>query len=184
MSSSTLIGYARVSSSSQDTATQVEKLKAAGCGVVRQEKVSGRSRDGRDQLQNILDFVRTGDTLVVVKLDRLGRSTRDVLNIVHELESKGAFLRVLEPAINTDGPLGKMTLTVLGMVAEMEVGFIRDRQRAGIEKAKAAGVYKGRPVSLDHEKVVKLHKQGVGATEIARQLECSRSAVYKVLNAA
>lgn len=107
-----------------------------------------------------------------------------MLNIVRELEEKGASLRVLEPAISTAGPMGKMVLTVLGMVAEMELGFIRDRQRAGIEKAEAAGVYKGRPVSLDHEKVVKLREQGVGATEIARQMKCSRSAVYKVLRAA
>lgn len=184
MSSSTLIGYARVSSLSQDTSIQVEKLKAAGCSVIRKEKASGKSRDDREELARIIDFIRAGDTLVVYKLDRLGRSTRDVLNIAHELETKGAFLRVLEPAISTDGPMGKMVLTVLGMVAEMELGFIRERQRAGIEAAKAAGIYKGRPVSLDHDKVAKLHKDGVGATEIARQMGCSRSAVYKVLNAA
>src|SRR3984957_13436850 len=72
-----------------------------------------------------------------VKLDRLGRNTRDVLNLVHELEEKGAGLRVLEPAIDTGGPMGRMVLTVLGMVAQMELGFIRDRQRAGIDAAKA-----------------------------------------------
>jgi DNA invertase Pin-like site-specific DNA recombinase len=77
----------------------------------------------------------------VVKLDRLGRNTRDVLNLVHKLEEKGASLRVLEPAIDTGGPMGRMVLTVLGMVAEMELGFIRDRQRAGIDAAKAKGVY-------------------------------------------
>ena len=132
-----LIGYARVSTGDQDTATQVTKLKGVGCKVVRTEKVSGKSREGRDELASILDFVRPGDTLVVVKLDRLGRSTRDVLNLVHELEQKGASLRVLEPAIDTGGPMGKMVLTVLGMVAEMELGFIRDRQRTGIEAAKA-----------------------------------------------
>jgi DNA invertase Pin-like site-specific DNA recombinase len=81
----------------------------------------------------------------VVKADRLGRSTRDVLNIVHELETKGASLRVLDPAIDTAGPMGKMVLTVLGMVGEMELTIIRERQRAGIAKAKAEGRYKGRP---------------------------------------
>ena len=85
----------------------------------------------------------------MVKLDRLGRNTRDVLNLVHELEEKGASLRVLEPAIDTGGPMGRMVLTVLGMVAEMELGFIRDRQRAGIEAAKAKGIYKGRRVTFD-----------------------------------
>src|SRR5438552_2867623 len=111
--SSSFIGYARVSTVDQKTDTQVEKLKAAGCRVTRAEKASGKARDGRDELQRILDFIREGDTLVVVKLDRLGRSTRDVLNIVHELEEKGASLRVLEPAISTDGPMGRMVLTVL-----------------------------------------------------------------------
>ena len=82
----TLIGYARVSTSDQDPSSQEQRLRTAGCQIVRTEKVSGKSRDGRDQLQAILDFIRAGDTLVVVKLDRLGRSTRDVLNIVHELD--------------------------------------------------------------------------------------------------
>jgi DNA invertase Pin-like site-specific DNA recombinase len=162
------IGYARVSSLGQDTATPEAKLKAAGCTLIRTEKASGGSREGRSELASILDFIRPGDTLTVVKLDRLGRNTRDVLNLVHELEQRGANLRVLEPAINTGGPMGRMVVTVLGMVAEMELGFIRDRQRAGIEKAKAEGVYKGRPVTFDHERIVKLRKQGLGATQIAK----------------
>jgi DNA invertase Pin-like site-specific DNA recombinase len=182
--SSSLYGYARVSTGDQKTDTQVERLKAAGCRVVRTEKASGKARDGREELQRILEFIGEGDTLIVVKLDRLGRSTRDVLNIVHELDEKGASLRVLEPEIRTSGPMGKLVLTVLGMVAEMELGFIRDRQRAGIERAKKAGVYKGRPVSLDHAKLMRMRKDGMGATEIAKTLKCSRSAVYKVLRAA
>ena len=144
-----LIGYARVSTTGQDTATQEAKLKAAGCTLIRTETVSGGSRNGRNELASILDFIRPGDVLIVVKLDRLGRNTRDVLNLVYELEEKGASLRVLEPAIDTGGPMGRMVLTVLGMVAEMELGFIRDRQRAGIDAAKAKGIYKGRPVTFD-----------------------------------
>src|SRR5580692_107435 len=96
-----LIGYARVSTTGQDTATQEAKLKAAGCTLIRTETVSGGSRNGRDELASILDFIRPGDVLIVVKLDRLGRNTRDVLNLVHELEEKSASLRVLEPAIDT-----------------------------------------------------------------------------------
>ncbi len=94
-------GYASVSSTDQDYATQQARLKAAGCEVIRTEKASGKSRDGRDELARIMDFLREGDELVVVKLDRLGRSTRDVLNLVHELEAKGAALTVLEPAFST-----------------------------------------------------------------------------------
>jgi DNA invertase Pin-like site-specific DNA recombinase len=178
-----LIGYARVSTADQNTDTQVDRLKAAGCDIIRQEKVSGRSREGRTELETILDFIRLGDTLVVVKLDRLGRSTRDALNLVHELDQKGASLRILEPEVSTAGPLGRMVVTVLGMVAEMELGFIKERQTAGIAKAKANGVYKGRPVSLDHNQIRALRSQGLGATAIAKQLGCSRGAIYKAMNA-
>jgi DNA invertase Pin-like site-specific DNA recombinase len=117
-----------------------------------------------------------------VKLDRLGRSTRDVLNLVHELEGMGAHLRVLEPEISTAGPVGKMVLTVLGMVAEMQLGFIRERQRVGIEAAKAKGVYKGRPVTLDHTRVRAMRADGKGPTEIAKAVGCSRGAFYRILN--
>jgi DNA invertase Pin-like site-specific DNA recombinase len=179
-----LIGYARVSTIGQDTATQEAKLKAAGCTLIRTEAVSGGSRNGRSELASILDFIRSGDALIVVKLDRLGRNTRDVLNLVHELEEKGASLRVLEPAIDTGGPMGRMVLTVLGMVAEMELGFIRDRQRAGIDAAKAKGVYKGRPITFDRARIVSLRKEGMGATEIAMAVGCKRGNVYKALKAA
>jgi DNA invertase Pin-like site-specific DNA recombinase len=179
-----LVGYARVSTTDQNTDTQVERLQAAGCTIIRTEKASGGTREGRDELASVIEFMRVGDALVVVKLDRLGRSTRDVLNIVHELEQRGASLRVLEPAVDTAGPIGKVVLTVLGMVAEMELGFIRDRQRAGIERAKAKGVYRGRPVSFDHARIVALREQGMGATEIAKAVGCKRGAVYKVLNKA
>jgi DNA invertase Pin-like site-specific DNA recombinase len=116
-----------------------------------------------------------------VQLDRLGRNTRGVLNLVHEPEEKGASLRVLEPAIETEGPMGCMVLTVLGMVAEMELGFIRDRQRAGIDAAKAKGVYKGRPVTFDRARIVALGKEGMGATEIAKAVGCKQGNVYKTL---
>jgi DNA invertase Pin-like site-specific DNA recombinase len=178
-----MYGYARVSSLSQSTEVQVSRLKAVGCDVVREEAASGRSLIGRTELETILEFIRPGDTLVVVKLDRLGRSTRDVLNLVHELESKGAALRVLEPEIDTSRPEGRIILTTLSMVAEMEVQFIRERQRAGIEAAKAKGIYKGRKRSIDRDAVCKLHKEGIGATEIARRLGIGRASVYKVLAA-
>ena len=174
-------GYARCSSLSQSTDIQVEALTKAGCTVIRSEKKSGRSTDGRTELATILEFMAEGDSLCVHKLDRLGRNTRDVLNLVHELNERGCSLQVLEPAIDTSGPMGTMMLTVLGMVSEMELGFIKERQRAGIEKAKAAGVYKGRPTSLDHDKIISMKAEGMGATAIARELGCSRGAVYKAL---
>ena len=178
-----MYGYARVSSLSQSTEVQVSRLKATGCDVVREEAASGRSRAGRTELQTILEFIRAGDALVVVKLDRLGRSTRDVLNLVHELESKGAALRVLEPEIDTSRPEGRIILTTLSMVAEMELTFIKERQRAGIAAAKAKGIYKGRKRSIDRQTLYQLCKEGIGATEIARRLGISRASVYKVLAA-
>jgi DNA invertase Pin-like site-specific DNA recombinase len=135
-------------------------------------------------LLTILEFVQPGDTVCAVKLGRLGCSTRDVLNLVHDLEQKGVHLRVLEPAINTGDQTGKMVLTVLGMVAEMELTFIKERQKAGIEAAKAKGIYKGRPVTLDHARIREMRAAGEGATKIARALGCTPAAVYKVLSQA
>jgi DNA invertase Pin-like site-specific DNA recombinase len=177
----TTYGYARVSTLDQNTDIQVGRLKEAGCTMIRTEQLSGKSRDGRTELQTLLDFIRADNVLVVVKADRLGRNTRDVLNIVHELDTKGASLRVLDPAIDTAGPIGKVVLTVLGMVGEMELTFIRERQRAGIDKAKAEGRYKGRPVTVDHRKVIEMIGRGVSAADVAKAAGCSRAAVYKIL---
>ena len=175
-------GYARVSSISQSNEIQLERLKNAGCTVVRQEKVSGRSRDGRSELETLMDFIADGDILTVVKLDRLGRSTRDVLNLVHELDLQGASLRVLEPHIDTASPEGRIILTTLSMVAEMELSFIKQRQRAGIERAKEKGLYKGRPKTVDDAEVKRLKAEGLGATAIARTMGIGRATVYKSLS--
>ena len=176
------IGYARVSSFDQDHATQAARLKAAGCEIIRKEKASGKTRAGRDELEAILEFIRVGDELVLVKLDRLGRSTRDVLNLVHELEQKGAGLRVLEPEFCTSTDTGRILVTVLGMVAEMERRFILERQRAGIEAAKKRGAYHGRKPSVPVEQVRKMHGEGKGPAEIAAALSISRMSVWRALN--
>lgn len=178
------IGYARVSSTDQDLEIQTARLKAEGCSVIRSEKVSGASRDGRGELETILAFLRAGDELVVLRLDRLGRSTRDVLNIIHEVDQKGASITVLEPYVSTKGDTGRIVFTVLGMVGEMERKFIKDRQRDGIEKLKAAGGYKGGKRRIDREEVHALKAQGKTPTEIAKTLQMSRMQVYRVLKAA
>ena len=172
------IGYARVSTTDQDLDIQIAKLKAAGCEIVRSETGSGASREGRAELETVLQFVRTGDELVV---HRLGRSTRDVLNLVHELDAKGASLRILEPEITTAGDMGCMVITVLGMVADMELKFIKDRQRAGIEAAKTKGTYKGRKKSVDEAEIRKLASEGISKAQIARNLGVSRMTVYRTL---
>src|SRR5918911_1106999 len=176
----TRIGYARVSTSDQDLRTQVARLKAEGCDPIRTEKVSGASRDGRSELDTILGFLRPSDELVVVRFDRLGRSTRDVLNIVHEADQKSAFITVLDPHVTTRGEPGRIVLTVLGMVAEMERRFIKERQREGIEKAKTEGVYKGGKPRIDRDAVLALRLEGKGPSEIAKTLGISRMQVYRI----
>lgn len=176
------IGYARVSTSDQDASVQIERLRAAGCGVIRSETASGASREGRGELDTILQFVHPGEELVVVRLDRLGRSARDVLNIVHDIDGKGAVLRILEPeVVSTAGPSGRMMIQVLGMVADLELTFIQERQKAGIEAAKARGVYKGRKKSVPEDEIRRLHRSGVGKAAIARQLHIGRSSVYRAI---
>ncbi|MGO7666545.1 recombinase family protein [Rhizobium ruizarguesonis] len=179
----TKIGYARVSTIDQDFEIQQDRLKAEGCVIVRAEKVSGASREGRTELATIIEFLREGDELLVTRLDRLGRDTRDVLNIVHECEQRGAFVTILDPHVSTRGEMGNVILTVLGMVAQMERRFIKERQREGIDKAKSAGKYKGGAVRIDYQKIRDLFASGNGVTAIAKAVGCSRMHVYRVLNA-
>lgn len=175
------IGYARVSTLDQDLDLQVERLKAEGCSIVRSEKVSGGSREGRVELETVIQFLRPGDDLVVARLDRLGRDTRDVLNIIHECEGRGAFVTVLDPHVSTRGEMGQIVLTVLGMVAQMERRFIKERQREGIDRAKVAGSYAGGKRRIDRAEVRRLKSSGMGPSEIARAIGCSRMQVYRVL---
>ncbi|MGO7769823.1 recombinase family protein [Rhizobium ruizarguesonis] len=177
----TKIGYARVSTVDQDFEIQQQRLHAEGCQIIRAEKVSGASREGRSELATVIEFLREGDELVVTRLDRLGRDTRDVLNIVHECEQRGAFVTVLDPHVSTRGEIGQVMLTVLGMVAQMERRFIKDRQREGIANAKVAGVYKGGKARLDYEMIRSLHREGLGPSAIAKAAKCSRMQVYRII---
>lgn len=175
------IGYARVSTGDQDLEGQLERLRAEGCEIVRSEKVSGASREGRAELSTVIDFLRLGDELVVTRLDRLGRDTRDVLNIVHECQERGAFVTVLDPHVSTRGEMGHVILTVLGMVAQMERRFIKERQKEGIERAKSAGAYKGGHQRIDRALIRELNREGLGVSAIAARASCSRMQVYRIL---
>jgi DNA invertase Pin-like site-specific DNA recombinase len=143
----------------------------------------------REQLSAALDFVREGDTLVVTKIDRLARSTADLLGIVAKLEAKQVALRVLDfggSEVDTRSPTGRMLLTMFGAVAEFERAIMLERQRAGIAKAKAEGRYRGRAPTARAKalKVRELRATGMGASAIATALSISRASVYRIIGAA
>lgn len=175
-------GYARVSTTEQDLTIQREALKAAGCEIIREEKISGTSRQGREELETLLQFLREGDALVVTRLDRLARSMDDLSSIAREMQEKGVTLKATEQPVDTSSAAGKAFFQMLGVFAEFETNLRRERQMEGIAKAKAEGVYKGRKPSIDVEEVKRLRDQeGIGATEIARMLGIARTSVYRVL---
>ena len=178
------VGYARVSSAGQDLDIQLAALKAAGCDVIRSEKVSGTSTEGRAELQTVLAFLRRGDTLMVTKIDRLARSIADLSNIARELNSKGVALKATDQPIDTSSAAGKAFLGMLGVFAEFETNIRRERQLEGIAAAKKAGVYKGRPATIRAEDIAKLKADGLGASEIAKRLKIGRASVYRVLSPA
>ena len=173
-------GYAKVSSIGQDVSIQEAALKAAGCDVIRSEKLSGTSTSARVELQTLLDFVRPGDTLTVTRIDRLARSIADLASIVRELEAKGAALKATEQPIDTSSAAGRAFLQMLGVFAEFETAIRRERQLEGIEAAKAKGVYKGRPATIKAGEIAALKAEGLGASEIARRLKIGRASVYRV----
>lgn len=179
---SRLYGYARVSTAEQDLTTQIEALRKAGCETIREEKRSGSTRQGRDELDTLLAFLRAGDTLVVTRIDRLARSIGDLQDIVRSLKEKGVGLKATEQPIDTSTAAGKAFLDMLGVFAEFETNLRRERQLEGIAQAKARGVYTGRKPSIDRAKILELDAKGLGATAIADELRIGRASVYRVLN--
>ncbi len=179
----TVIGYARVSTTDQDVSIQETALKAAGCEVICTEQRNGTTTAGRDELRTVLDVLRRGDVLMVTRIDRLARSVGDLQDIVRDVKARGASLKATEQPIDTGTAAGKCFLDMLGVFAEFETNLRRERQLDGIAKAKAAGVYKGRPASIDAAQVREMKKQGLGATEIAKSLGIGRASVYRVLEA-
>lgn len=174
-------GYARVSTTDQDLTIQHDALTAAGCDVIRSEKVSGTSRKGRPELETLMQFLRDGDALVVTRLDRLARSMADLTDIVEELQAKGVALKATEQPVDTSTAAGKAFLQMLGVFAEFETNLRKERQAEGIAKARADGKYKGRKQSIDVEAVRALRSEGLGASEIAKRLGIARTSVYRVL---
>lgn len=176
-----IYGYARVSGTDQNLAGQEAALRVAGCEVIRSEKKSGTTREGRGELRTLLDFLRAGDTLMVTRIDRLARSIGDLQSIVQELKGKGVALKAAEQPIDTGSAAGKAFLDMLGVFAEFETNLRRERQMEGIAAAKSRGVYKGRRPKLDIAEIQRLRAEGIGPTEIARRLGIGRASVYRAL---
>lgn len=177
-----LVGYARVSSAGQSLDLQQEALAGAGCEKIFSEKQSGTSTNGRAALQDALDFVRDGDTLICTRLDRLARSSKDLHDVIDRLNAKGVKFRCLQQAgVDTDTGMGKLVLAILGAVAAFETDIRKERQLEGIAKAKAKGVYTGRKPSIDKAMVLELKGQGVSPSAIAKQLKIGRASVYRAL---
>ena len=181
-----LVGYARTSTLDQKAGLEAQQrdLTASGCERIFTEQVSSVDAVRREQLLEALSFVRHGDTLIVTKLDRLARSVAHLMEILGQLEAKGVALRILSMGMDTNTPTGKLMLTILGGVAQFEREVMLERQREGIAKAKAEGKYKGRAPTAraKADEVLRLHKAGVGATEISKQLGIGRASVYRLLS--
>ena len=178
-----LVGYARVSTDEQTTALQLDALRAAGCEVIHEDSMSGSARS-RPGLERALADVVAGDTLAVWKLDRLGRSLQNLLEVSEGLRSRDVALRSLTEHIDTATPAGKMLYAVLGAVAQFERDVIRERTMAGLASAKRRGERLGRPPALTPLQVREcrqMRKRGEGVGHIARVMRVNRMTVYRAL---
>lgn len=176
------IGYARVSTEDQHLDLQRDALMAAGCHTIYEEKISGKSTD-RPELGNCIKALRSCDTLVVWRLDRLGRSLKDLINIVADLESKGINLISLTERIETESAAGKLTFHLFAAMSEFERNIIRERTRAGLAAARARGRKGGRRPSLDQSKIKEIRALMADPTikvaTIAKRYGVSRATLYK-----
>jgi DNA invertase Pin-like site-specific DNA recombinase len=179
------IGYIRVSTVEQNTDRQLDKI---ALDRVFEDKASGSSTD-RPQLQAMLNYARSGDTIHVHSIDRLARNLRDLENLLHDLNDRGIHLQFHKEALTfkagEDAPaIQKLMLQIMGAVADFERAIILERQAEGITKAKERGVYANRTRRVKVSRVQQMKAQGLGATEIARQTGISRGHVYRLLNEA
>ena len=178
-----LFGYARVSTSRQALDNQIRALQAAGVKPHRifTDQVSGRSLE-RPGLNTLQLKVENGDVILVRKLGRLGGDTADMIRLIQEFDQYDVAVRFLDDGITTEGTMGRMVVTILSAVAQAERERILERTNEGRLEAKANGVRMGRKRSINRDCVFKLHRKGLGATEIARQMRIARSTVYNILN--
>ena len=180
------IGYIRVSTEKQETARQQEIMNNYQVDRIFSEKLSGANTD-RPQLKAMLDYVREGDTLYIESISRLGRSAKDLLNIIDTLTTKGVTLISHKENIDTDTPTGKFMLTVFAALSQLEREQLKLRQREGIEIAKAQGKYTGRkPIEIDWEKFGKLYtdwkSKNITGRDFMRRMDLSVNTFYRRLH--
>jgi DNA invertase Pin-like site-specific DNA recombinase len=178
-----LFGYARVSTSQQSLDIQMKALKAAGVVPTRifADQESGSHTD-REGLQLLRVKVEPGDVILVKKLDRLGRDTADMIQLIKEFDQMNVAVRFLDDGISTEGTMGKMVVTILSAVAQAERQRILERTNEGRIEAKAKGIKFGRKPKIDRQRILELSQSGAGATTIAKTMGIGRSTVYKILN--
>lgn len=182
--SATLVGYARVSTEDQDPQMQTDALEEAGCARVFVETASG-VRDDREELAAALDYLRSGDVLVVWRLDRLGRSLRHLIEVVTDLENRGVGFRSLTEGIDTTTAGGRLVFHIFGALSEFERELVSERTRAGLRAARARGAQIGRPAAMDATDVQAaqaMRTSGMTMQEIADRLGVGRSTLYRYLN--
>jgi DNA invertase Pin-like site-specific DNA recombinase len=175
------VGYIRISTAGQNTARQKVLMRELGVEMVFIDRMSGKNTD-RPELKKMMAFVRQGDTVVVESISRFARNTRDLLELVEQLTTKGVEFVSKKEAIDTTTPTGKFMLTIFGAVAELEREYILQRQAEGIAIAKEQGVYKGRQpiVRPDFERVVALWRSGkITAVDAQRRLDMKPSTFYR-----
>lgn len=180
-----IIGYARVSTQDQNLQLQIDALKAAGAERIFSDQGVSGSKTERPQLTAALDHLRDGDVLTVWKLDRLGRNTRHVLEVVEDLEARGIGFRSLTEGMDTTGPMGKAMFTIMAAFAQLERDTTIERTKAGLAVAAQNNRHGGRPRRVDDAtaaKVRKLKAQGMNASDIGKVTEMSRASVYRYLN--
>lgn len=181
-----LMGYARVSTVDQDASLQVDALEAIGCHRVFVEQMSGMAQ-ARPQLDRLLDHLRPGDTLVVWRLDRLGRSLRHLVDQIQMLADREVGFRSLQETIDTSSPGGRLVFHVFAALAEFERDLIRERTNAGLAAARARGRLGGRPAQLSADQVRTAHqlydKRELTVEEIGKVLGVSRTTIYRALKA-
>ncbi len=178
-----LIGYARVSTNEQSLDLQIDALAKAGCYQVGTDQISGAA-ETKPGLEYAFSYLRPGDTLVVWKLDRLGRSVRGLIDFVARLQGQQIEFRSLTDGIDTSTTSGKFFFHVMAAMAEMERDLIRERTQAGLAAARARGRVGGRRRAMDASKIDnarKLLQAGVSSTEVARNLGVGRATLYRAL---